>query len=231
MKPKVLAIVPARSGSKRLPGKNIRILNGIPLVAHTFNAIKDSEFITTTIVTSDCPKVLEISSHYNNMYQLNRPKYLASDTSTTIEVLLHALDHAKQLGEFDTVCLLQPTSPLRTTEDIDNAIHLYINKKAKGIVSMCKCEHSPLWTTTLETSNKFKKFIKSLDNKRSQDLEDFYKLNGAIYINEIETLIETKKIFHDKGFYPFIMSSENSIDIDTLLDFKMAELIIKERKC
>lgn len=229
MKPKVLAIVPARAGSKRLPKKNIKLLNGLPLISHTFEAIRKSQYISTTIATSDCSEVLEISSHYANTYQLKRPAELASDTASSLDVLLHAVDFASSIDEFDIICLLQPTSPLRTAQDIDNAISLYIERQAKGVVSMTKCEHSPLWSTSLETDSDFKEFIKSLSNTRSQDLKAFYQLNGAIYLIERKTLLESKKLFLDNDYYPFIMSPESSIDIDTKLDFMFAELVLKER--
>lgn len=229
MKPKVLAVVPARAGSKRLPKKNIKLLNGLPLISHTFEAIKNSKYISTTIATSDCPEVLRISTQYDNTYPLTRTAELASDTASTVDVVLHAVEYAKQFGEFDIICLLQPTSPLRTAQDIDNAIALYIDKQAKGVVSMVKCEHSPLWATPLDTPNEFKNFIKGLTNSRSQDLKEFYQLNGAIYLVDHSVLINTKKIFLEDDYYPFIMTSESSVDIDTLLDFKFAELLFDEK--
>lgn len=230
MKPKVLAIVPARAGSKRLPQKNIKLFDGLPLIAHTFEAIKKSKYISTTVTTSDCPEVLKISSQYSNTFSLDRPDALASDKASMVDVLLHAADYAKQLGTFDVVCVLQPTSPLRTTQDIDNAIELYMEKKAKGVVSLAKCQHSPLWATSLDTHTDFQQFIKGLTNTRSQDLKEFYQLNGAIYLVDNNTLLSSKKLFLDNDYYPFVMSSENSIDIDSLLDFKLAEIMFKERK-
>lgn len=229
MKPRVLAVVPARAGSKRLPQKNIKLLNGKPLVEYTFDAIERSNYITATIATSDCPEVLKISEQYKNTFALNRPLELASDTASSVDVLVHAINYAELISEFDVVCLLQPTSPLRTTQDIDNAIALYIEKQAKGVVSMVKCQHSPLWSTPLDTELEFKQFINGLTNSRSQDLKEFYQLNGAIYLIDKCTLLKTGKMFLVDDYYPFIMSSENSIDIDNILDFKFAELIQKEQ--
>lgn len=230
MKPKVLAIVPARAGSKRLPRKNIRLFDGLPLIEHTFRAIKNSKYISVTVTTSDCPEVHKISSQYSNTFSLDRPAELASDKASMVDVLLHAADYAKKLGTFDVVCVLQPTSPLRTTKDIDNAIKLYMEKKAKGVVSVAKCKHSPLWATSLDTHAEFQQFIKGLTNTRSQDLKEFYQLNGAIYLVDKNILLSSKKLFLDNDYYPFIMSSENSTDIDSLLDFKFAEMVFKERK-
>lgn len=229
MKPKVLAIVPARAGSKRLPQKNIKPFNGLPLIAHTFEAIKQSEYITATIATSDCPEVLRISEQYKDIYPLKRPAKLASDTASSIEVVLHAVEYAKQLGIFDVICLLQPTSPLRTTQDIDNAVALYIEKQAKGVVSLTKCQHSPQWATPLDTDIEFKQFIKGLTNTRSQDLKEYYQLNGAIYLIDRATLLSTKKLFLEDDYYPFIMSEENSVDIDTQVDFIIAEAILNSK--
>ncbi|RXE84506.1 acylneuraminate cytidylyltransferase family protein [Pseudoalteromonas sp. A757] len=231
MKPKVLAVVPARAGSKRLPNKNVKLLNGLPLITYTFEAIKNSKYISDTIATSDCPEVLKISQQYKNIYPLDRPKELASDTASSVDVLLHAVEKAQVLlGEFDIICLLQPTSPLRTAKDIDDAISLYIEKKAKGVVSMAKCEHSPLWATPLESESDFKEFIKGLSNTRSQDLKAFYQLNGAIYLVDKSTFLATKKLFQEDDYYPFIMSPEKSLDIDTALDFKLVELVMGEKE-
>lgn len=230
MKPKILAIVPARAGSKRLPKKNTKLLDGLPLVAYTFEAIKTSKYISTTITTSDCPEVLKVAAQYPNTYSLKRPAELASDKASMVDVLLHAADYAKQLDIFDVICVLQPTSPLRTTQDIDKAIELYIEKQAKGVISLAKCQHSPLWATSLDTLGEFKLFMKGLTNTRSQDLKEFYQLNGAIYLVDNDLLLSSKKLFLDEDYYPFIMPTENSIDIDSLLDFKLAELMMKERK-
>lgn len=230
MKPKVLAVVPARAGSKRLPKKNTKLLNGLPLIAHTLEAIKHSTFVTTTMVTSDCSEVLSISEQYCNTYSLERPAELSSDTASSIDVLIHAVEHSKQFGEFDVVCLLQPTSPLRTSFDIDNAITLYIEKRAKGVVSMTECEHSPLWSTPLGGEGDFNKFISKLSNTRSQDLPNYYRLNGAIYLIEKNTLLKENKLFLDQDYYPYIMDTENSVDIDNYLDFLVAETIIKLKK-
>ncbi|ESP95108.1 cytidylyltransferase domain-containing protein [Pseudoalteromonas luteoviolacea] len=227
---KILAIVPARAGSKRLPKKNVRKLNGTPLVGYTLNAATASKYISHTIATSDCPEVLAIAKEYPNTTALLRPDELASDTATSIDVVKHAIDYAQEQGiEFDTICLLQPTSPLRDSEDIDNAIELFIAKNAKGVVSMTECSHSPLWATPLETEGQFKQFLSTLTGTRSQDLPKYYQLNGAIYLVDRVIFKQEGKLLFEHEFYPFIMSSENSVDIDTEIDFLTAELIVKNR--
>ena len=229
MRPKVLAVVPARAGSKRLPQKNIKLLNGKPLIAYTFDEIQKSKYITTTVATSDCSKVIQISQQYANTYSLLRPEELASDTVSSVDVLLHAVEYAEQFGSFDIICLLQPTSPLRTASDIDNAIELYIDKKAKGVVSMTQCEHSPLWSTPLGNKSDFKNFISQLQNTRSQDLPNYYQLNGAIYLVDKHTLFSQRKLFLEQDYYPYIMPAENSVDIDTQVDFIVADTLLKNK--
>ncbi|MCG7547222.1 acylneuraminate cytidylyltransferase family protein [Pseudoalteromonas sp. Of7M-16] len=226
---KVLAIVPARAGSKRLPHKNVRKLNGIPLVGYSFDAATASKYISHTIATSDCQEVLTIAKQYENTTALLRPAELASDTASSIDVIKHAVEYAQQEGiVFDTICLLQPTSPLRSADDIDKAIELYMAKNAKGVVSMTECSHSPLWTTQLDTEEQFKLFVDSLTGARSQDLPKYYQLNGAIYLIDKAEFQQQGKLFFEQDFYPFIMSTENSVDIDTEIDFLLAEQLVKK---
>lgn len=227
---KVLSIVPARAGSKRLPKKNIKPLAGKPLILYTFDAIKESDLINHTIVTSDCPIVLSLAEEYDNTTLIKRPTELASDTASSLDVIKHALEHADELGiNYDVICLLQPTTPLRTSSDIDNAIRHYLSKDAKGVVSMTECAHSPLWSTQLETDNDFKSFISGLTNTRSQDLAPFYQLNGAIYLVDKFVFKKEGKLFLNHDYYPFIMDSENSIDIDNEIDFIVASAVLSKR--
>ncbi|MEC4089933.1 acylneuraminate cytidylyltransferase family protein [Pseudoalteromonas rubra] len=227
---KVLAIVPARAGSKRLPQKNIKELGGLPLVAHTFEAIKEAKYISHTLATSDCPKVLEIASSYEQVTPLARPAELASDTASSLDVIKHAVEFAKECEiEFDVICLLQPTTPLRAAEDIDSAIELYIEKNAKGVVSMTECAHSPLWSTRLKEEHDFKQFISGLTNTRAQDLDPYYQLNGAIYLVDKIEFERSGKLFLEQDYYPYIMSNESSIDIDTEIDFLIAATVLKHR--
>ncbi|WP_046004778.1 cytidylyltransferase domain-containing protein [Pseudoalteromonas rubra] len=227
---KVLAIVPARAGSKRLPQKNIKVLGELPLVAHTFEAIKGSQYITHTLATSDCPTVLEIAATYERTTAVLRPAELASDTASSLDVVHHAVEYANNSGiAFDVICLLQPTTPLRTSKDIDAAIELYVEKNAKGIVSMTECAHSPLWSTRLKEEHDFKQFISGLTNTRSQDLDPYYQLNGAIYLVDKAEFKKSGKLFLEQDYYPYIMSNENSIDIDTEVDFLIAAAVLQHR--
>jgi len=223
---KVLAIIPARGGSKRLPGKNILDLNGKPLIAWTIEAAKKSINIDKLIVSTDDNNIANISKRYGAEVPFMRPKELSSDTASSIDVILHAINFYKEKNlEFEYVLLLQPTSPLRITEDIDNAFKI-LDNNTKAIVSVCETEHSPLWSNTLPDDLSMKDFISSeIKNKRSQDLHKYYRLNGAIYIAGIEYL-KNNNGFLGTNTKAFIMPQERSVDIDSEVDFKLVKTII-----
>lgn len=220
-----LAIIPARGGSKRLPRKNVLDLAGKPLIAWSIEAAKESQYIDSVLVSSDDDEILSVAKRYGAQ-SVNRPKELASDTATTIDALVHVLENMKE--RYDYVVLLQPTSPLRGAKDIDEAIEYLFEKKAKSIVSVCEMEHSPLWTNTLPEDRNMQGFLKDeVLNKRSQDLEPYYRLNGAIYICKTEELLQERSLFLNEGVYAYEMAQEKSIDIDTRLDFLIAESLLK----
>jgi len=227
---KVLAIIPARGGSKRLPHKNILDLNGKPLIAWTIEAAKQSKFIDKLIVSTDDDKIAEISMQYGAEVPFIRPKNLASDTASSLDVVLHAIHFFKEKEvQFDYVLLLQPTSPLRTNEDIDNAFNL-LNDKTKAVVSVCETEHSPLWSNTLPADLSMKDFIKpEIRNMRSQDLPKYYRLNGAVYISDINYMIQNDGFIGDNT-KAFIMPIQRSIDVDYKTDFVMCKLLMKENE-
>ena len=219
-----LAIIPARGGSKRLPRKNVLDLCGKPLIAYTIEAALKSKYINKVIVSSDDEEILNISSNFGADI-LKRPYELANDTATTFDSIKHTIDNFEK---YDYIVLLQPTSPLRNEKHIDEAMELLEKKKADTIVSVCEMEHSPLWSNTLPKDRNMNNFLKDeILNKRSQDLEKFYRLNGAIYICKTEKLLEEKSFFLKENIFAYIMDREYSIDIDEEIDFKMAEVILK----
>lgn len=224
---KVLAIIPARGGSKRLPGKNIMDLNGKPLIAWTIEAAKKSKNIDTIIVSTDETEIVEVSKHYGAKVPFIRPKELANDTTTSIDVILHAINYLKGKGDnFDYVILLQPTSPLRTSKDIDKTFKM-LGNNTRAVISVCETEHSPLWSNTLPEDLSMKDFIRhEIKGMRSQDLPKYYRLNGAIYISDVEYLIENKG-FLAKETKAFLMPQDRSVDIDTEMDFILANILLK----
>lgn len=220
-----LAVIPARGGSKRLPKKNILKLDNKPLIGWTIEAAKKSRYIDDIVVSSDSNEILNIAATYG-VRALKRPSELSGDTASTFDTLKHAIKNSKK---YDYIILLQPTSPLRTVEDIDGAIQYLFEKKADAIVSVCKMEHSPLWSNTLDDDKSMEHFLKDeVLNKRSQDLEQYYRLNGAIYISQVDKLLENGSFFLKENIYAYEMSQQHSIDIDTEIDFLFAQLLIKE---
>ena len=220
-----LAIIPARGGSKRLPRKNVLDLCGKPLIAYTIEAALKSKYLDKVIVSSDDEEILNISSNFGADI-IKRPIDLANDTATTFDAIKHTIDNFEK---YDYIVLLQPTSPLRNEKHIDEAIELLEKKKADAIVSVCEMEHSPLWSNTLPKDGSMSNFLKDeILNKRSQDLDKFYRLNGAIYICKTEKLIENKSFLLKNNIFAYIMDREHSVDIDEKIDFSIAQILMSE---
>jgi CMP-N,N'-diacetyllegionaminic acid synthase len=219
-----LAIIPARGGSKRLPRKNLLDLCGKPLIAWSIEAALKSKYISKVIVSSDDEEILNIAKEYKADF-IKRPDELASDTATTFDALKHTL---KNVGKYDYVVLLQPTSPLRSEKHINEAIELLKEKNADAIISVCEMEHSPLWSNTLNEDLNMSNFLRDeVLNKRSQDLPKYYRLNGAIYICKTEELLENKGFFIKENIYAYKMDKKHSVDIDEEIDFIIAREIKK----
>jgi len=226
---KFLALIPARSGSKRLKDKNILLLRGKPLIAYTIESAIKSGVFDKIIVSTDSSKIAEIAGKYGAEVPFIRPKELATDETSAVDVILHALQFLNNRGEkYDYFALLQPTSPLRTAEDILNAVNLLFEKNANSVVSVCEIEHSPLWMNTLPNDLSLEGFIRE-KRKRRQDLPRFYRLNGAIYLASVGYFLREKDWFKEKS-YAYIMPRERSVDIDDYVDFKLAEVLIEELK-
>jgi len=221
-----LAIIPARGGSKRLPKKNILDLAGKPLIVWSIAAGLKSKYIDDVIVSSDDENILNIAKQYGSKI-IRRPDELASDTATSFDVVEHTV---KNTQIYDYIIVLQPTSPLRDTHHIDEAIELLENKNADAIVSVTEMNHSPLWSNTLPEDGSMEKFLlKELRNCRSQDLDKYYRLNGAIYICKTQRLLEDKSLFLEDKVFAYKMNQECSVDIDEDIDFKLAELLIGKK--
>jgi CMP-N,N'-diacetyllegionaminic acid synthase len=224
---KVLAIIPARGGSKRLPRKNILPLHGKPLIAWSIEAGLNSQYIDRVVVSTDCEDIAKVAIDFGAEVPFIRPSEIATDTATTDSVILHFLSTLSVENNPDIVVILQPTSPLRTKGDIDQALKLLIDKQAQGIVSVCECEHSPLWSNVLPADNNMGAFInKDVRGKRSQDLPLCYRLNGAVYAFTSDSFIDRQGISYSESVFSFIMPSTRSIDIDHELDFRLAEVIL-----
>lgn len=227
---KILAIIPARGGSKGLPRKNVKFLAGKPLIVWTIQAALGSKYLNRIIVSTEDKQIAEISKKFG-VEILNRPKYLATDTAKTIDVVLHVLKVLEKKQYIpDILVLLQPTSPLRQTSDIDKALEIFLKNKNKceSVISVCKLEPFLYWSLKL-VGNYLKPFFnKKLFLKRRQDLPKIFFPNGAIYITTPK-IIKKYKSFYPPKIMPYFMPKEKSIDIDNLVEFKLVELILKSK--
>ena len=220
-----IAIIPARSGSKGIKDKNIRDFCGKPLLAYTIEAAIKSKEFDEIMVSTDSEKYAEIAKQYGANVPFLRSEKTSSDIASSWDMVSEVLAGYRDRGqEYDSFCLLQPTSPLRTSEDVRKAYRIYRNKAAFAIVSVCEAEHSPLWCGHLPDDGEFVDFIKPDDMRQRQAGRKFYRLNGAIYIVNI-LRFEKDKFLYQKGSYAYIMSQRRSVDIDTEVDFKLAEIL------
>ncbi len=227
---KILALIPARSGSKGVPNKNIKLIAGKPLLFWTVEAAKKCAWLDKIIVSTDDPKIATLAKQAGAEVPFLRPKELSSDSARMIDVLLHAIDWFEKHGEnYDLLLLLQPTSPLRSSEDIKNAIMEMSYRSAKAIISVCPTEHPPYWSNVLPPDHSLKHFIDQAVIRNRQELPEYYRLNGAIYLSDVEYLKKNSGFWGDATF-AYIMPVERSVDIDSEIDFKLAEILLKEKE-
>jgi len=229
MKNRILAIIPARSGSKGLKNKNIKNLNGKPLIAYTIESAIKSRIFQDIVVSTDSDEYAAIAKRYGAYIPFLRPAELSQDNTTTNDVIEYTLTRLKAMGkQYDKFMILQPTSPLRDEEDILSAEELFNKENANCVVSMCECEHSPLWTKALGENNFLDGFGSDFANKGRQKLQKYYRLNGAIYLLRVDYFMNYKNFYKEKA-YAYIMKKEKSIDIDDIFDFNFAESIMKNK--
>jgi len=227
----ILAIIPARGGSKGIQRKNIKKLNGKPLIAYSIETALQCDRINRIAVTTEDDEIY----NYANTYDINvikRPKELAKDDSPTLPVLQHTIDYLKTSSHFqpDIIVLLQPTSPLRTVEDIDNCIDKLIFERCDTVVSIKKISHPIEWIVTKDEHDKIKHFIPRKKNLRRQDSNiQIFLPNGAVYVFWLATIMERKMIY-GPDTRAYVMPDKRSIDIDSEFDFFIAEKILEKMK-
>jgi len=221
---RVLAVIPARGGSKGLPGKNILPVQGRPLLAWTAAAALAARTIDRTVVSSDDDAILAVAAACG-VEPLRRPAELATDTATTIDVVVHALDACPG---HDVVVVLQPTSPLRTAADIDAALERFAATGAPACVSVCEAEQSPYWMYRLDAGQTLLPILDAPpEATRRQDLPVVYILNGAVYIADAAWL-RASRAFVGPETVAHVMPAERSLDIDTARDFERFEKTVTE---
>lgn len=228
----ILAIIPARGGSKRLPGKNIKKLAGKPLISYAISAALKSKYVGRVIVSTDDLKIASVAKKFKAEVPFIRPAKLATDKAETVSVLIHAVEfmETKENIKFDIVVLLQLTNPFVMSKDIDEAIKTLIKSRSKSCVSMCEVKERPEWVYTIKGrhAKPFYNFPKQ--NRASHFLPKAYCLNGTVFVISRDFLMKEKKIFDSSNMSAIIMPRERSCDIDYQLDFDIAEAIIKKVK-
>lgn len=225
-----LGLVLARSGSKGIKDKNIKLLCGKPLMVYSIENAKKSGIFDKIHVSTDSEEYRKIAEAYGADEPFLREKELAGDKVTLRETVLGVLKQYEKIGQkFDNVMVLQPTSPLRTVRDVIGAYNLFIEKKAKAVISVCECECPPIWCNILKLDGNMEDFIKEENIKPRQELPNYYRVNGAIYLYKTEYIKETERIY-SSSTYAYIMDRKNSVDIDDILDFKIAELYLEEKQ-
>lgn len=222
-----LGIIPARGSSKRLPNKNILPLAGKPLIYWTIEAAKNSLYLDKFVVSSEDLHILKIAEEFSAS-TIKRPDELSTDEALTIDVVKHVIYSLEEV--YDFIVLLQPTSPLRTSKHMDEAIEFLMSKKADAVISVCPVDHPPQWSNILPSDLSLKNFLsREVINRRSQEFPQYYRINGAIYICKTEKFLEENTFFITENIYAFVMRKEDSVDIDDWLDFKLAEIILSQR--
>jgi CMP-N,N'-diacetyllegionaminic acid synthase len=221
------AIIPARGGSRRIPRKNLRPIAGKPMIAWTIEAAQCSKAIHSVIVTTDDDEIATVSRNLGAEVPFIRPAALASDEADSVSVVAHALDFMRARGDSPVaLALLQPTSPLRTAEDIDRAAAIYRDNGASAVVSV-KCVERPMhWLRRLAPSGEVFPCTES-GAPSTNSSGPVYELNGAIYLFDAEMFARERTFFPSRSF-AYVMPSERSIDIDTPWDFRLAELVMRD---
>ena len=224
----MIAIIPARGGSKGLPGKNIRLLNDKPLIAYAVEAALQAKHIDRVIISTDDEEIAHIAVQYGAELPFMRPAELASDTAMAIDNYIYTIGRLEEEGGklIDAFVVLQPTSPLRIAEDIDGAIELFEHKCADSVISYCQEAHPVTWHKYLDKEGRFENIFDANIKNRQENRTSYYP-NGAVYVFRT-SMIRDRKYYTDKS-YAYVMPRTRSVDIDFIEDFEYAEYLLKRR--
>jgi CMP-N,N'-diacetyllegionaminic acid synthase len=219
----LLALIPARGGSKGIPRKNIRLFCGKPLIQWSIEQALQAPAVDRVVVSTDDPEIAQCARAYGADVPFLRPEELASDTASGIAPVLHALD---QLPEVSDVLLLQPTSPLRRSEDISAIIDLYLSSGSNVVVSVTSTNKHPAWTFTLSETQVLQPFLMRSNSSCRQQLPPAYVLNGSLYLAS-RSFLQRERSFLTANTIGYVMPPEYSVDIDTLLDWQYGEFLMQ----
>ncbi len=222
---KAIAIIPARSGSKGLPDKNIKDFHGHPLMYYSIHASIETGLFDTIMVSTDSENYAKIARECGAEVPFLRDPKTSSDQASSWDVVREVLHRYEETGKtFDTVCLLQPTSPLRSADDIAEGFRLMEEAQCNTVIAVCEADHSPMWMNTLPQDHCMDAFLaKGNAGKGRQSFDTYYRINGALYIVKVDTLMREETIYNNSR--ALIMPRERSVDIDTELDFVVAEAV------
>lgn len=226
---KILAIIPARGGSKGVPNKNIKELLGKPLIAYTIEQARNSHYIDRTIVSTDSPAISDIAISYGAEVPFMRPEELATDQSGTIDVLVHAIDwlEKNENYRFDILVLLHATTPLREPEDIDHSIELLVEEGAENVFTVTEAHRNPYFNM-VEIKNDKVSLVKKGNYTTRQRAPEVFDMNSSIYVWWKDIFKKKKSIFLENSRI-YIMPRTRSVDIDNYFDFKIAEMLLSNQ--
>lgn len=218
----VLAVIPARGGSRGVPRKNLRILHGKPLIAWTIEAALHSKYVDRVVVSSDDAEIMAVAKKCGAVIPLQRPAALAADATPAIDAILHAVDHQPP---YQLIVKLQPTSPLRSGRDIDESLEHMLELEADSVVSVCVAKHHPNWLKKVNDDGFLEAYSSEPLVSNRQQLPTVLALNGAIYSGKRDSLLRERS-FHGDRCVGYLMDAMSSIDIDSELDFVVCEAIL-----
>lgn len=221
---RALAVIPARGGSKGVPRKNVRAVGGKPLIAWTIEAAQGSKYLDRVVLSSEDDEIMRVAAAHGCEVPFRRPAALAEDDTPGIEPVFDAL---ARLPGYDLVVLLQPTSPMRSSADIDRALELCVEREAPSCVSVAPAAQSPYWMFTMDET-RLRPLMGAALPERRQQLPAAYSLNGAVYVARIDWL-QASRTFVAEGTVAHVMPPERSIDIDDEIDMRLASLLLAER--
>jgi CMP-N,N'-diacetyllegionaminic acid synthase len=229
---KLFAIIPARAGSQRLPGKNVKTLGDFPLLAHTILSAEESGCFEKIIVSTEDASIAKIAENYGAEVPFLRPADLATHASNVVDAVVHMIDQLKKQNEYyDAVMLLQPTSPFRKPETIQAAVNIFLRSKGASVISVSPAKTHPYWCKSIDEEGNLHAFIAGQDNPaRYQDLPPAYELNGLIYLASVEELMKHKSFYGTRTQALLIQDPREIIDIDTEEDWLLAEQSIKQKE-
>ncbi len=229
----VLAIIPARAGSKGILNKNIKLLDGKPLIGWTIDEALKSNYLDNIMVTTDSNEIVEIANKYGAETPFIRPQEYSDDSATGNDVIIHTLKWFDEYGsKYDFFVYLQPTSPLRKSVHISEVLEMLVNDSlTTSVVSVCESKKHPFWMKKIDNDGYLEDFLKPIElYPNRQDLPKVFSPNGAIYASNWNVYLEDKS-FYKKRCLPYVMDEKSSIDLDTINDWEYAEYLLRVDEC